>query len=201
MEKRPGYQTNRSTKWVFQELGLDWNRQYENKVGGHYFTKFEDQNMQLLRAFKEQGRDINTLVKADDLEEQADGTIQVIKQTGKVRDDTVGCWLGTNRQNWKKGQKSGTRWDCISKKCVEMLEELGINWEVDLSKIKYPQVTKNPHYQILLSYFEDDNDVNVLNTSQNLVKTEDGWEIVVVPTRAEKKNLTGAWLGNQKIEE
>jgi hypothetical protein len=30
-----------ATKWVFKEVGLDWNREYENKVGGHYYTKVE----------------------------------------------------------------------------------------------------------------------------------------------------------------
>jgi hypothetical protein len=136
--------------------------------------------MQLLREFKEQGArggggDINSLTKHDHLEKQADGSIKVVKKSGQVRDDIVGCWLLTNRKNWKKGKNDETRWNCISKERVEMLEALGFIWVVDFSKEKYIKVKDSPHYQLLLEYSKAGNDVNGLNTSQNPVKTEDGW--------------------------
>ena len=60
---------------------------------------------------------------------------------------------------------------------------------------------ENPHYQLLLEYHKAKNDVNGLNTSQNPVKTKDGWIKVNAPSEKEKKKSTGAWLRSQKIEE
>lgn len=122
---------NRTTKWVFKELGLDWDRQYENKVGGHYYTKVEEQNIQLLREFKEQGGDINSLMKHDHLEKQDDDSIQVVEKSGQVKDDVEGCWLLTNRQHWKKAmikKLAGISFRRNAWKCSMPLDSFG--WSI-----------------------------------------------------------------------
>jgi hypothetical protein len=80
-----------------------------------------------------------------------------------------------------------------------MLEALGFIWVVDFSRGKYNKAKDNPHYQLLLVYSKAGNDVNGLKTSQNPVKTEDGWMIVNAPSDSEKKKSTGAWLRSKRL--